>query len=125
MINFVHTELAPAAVGPYSQATKVGNMIFISGQIPLNPKTMQIESSTAAEQSETVLTNLLAILTASGAGLNHVVKATVYLKNMGDYAAVNRVYEKFFGNHKPARVCIEVSRLPRDVLVEIDAIAVV
>ena len=121
----IHTDNAPAAVGPYSQAIRAENLLFISGQIPLNPSSMKVESADIREQAKTVLNNLFAILEASGACTDSVVKTTVYLKSMNDYGVVNEEYERFFKSHKPARVCIEVARLPRDVLVEIDAIAMV
>lgn len=126
MVKKIYTDKAPQAVGPYSQAivASAQNLVFISGQIPLDPVTMKVESTDVREQTRVVLTNLNAILKASNAGPQTVVKTTVYLKNMNDFSAVNEEYEKFFVEHKPARVCIEVARLPRDVLVEIDAIAV-
>ncbi len=122
----VHSDDAPAAVGPYSQAieAKGSAMLFISGQIPLDPKTMKVESSDVRLQTIQVLKNLSAILSVSKASVSSVVRTTVYLKSMADYQTVNEEYEKFFSEHKPARVCIEVARLPKDVLVEIDAIAV-
>lgn len=122
----IHTDEAPAAVGPYSQAieAKCGSLIFISGQIPLDPKTMKVESTDVREQTKQVLKNLQAVLKAAKVSENAVVKTTVYLKNMDDFSLVNEEYEKFFSEHKPARACVEVARLPRDVLVEIDAIAV-
>lgn len=122
----IHTDEAPAAVGPYSQAIEANcsTMVFISGQIPLDPKTMKVESADVREQTRQVLKNLQAVLEASKTAASCVVKTTVYLKNMNDFSAVNEEYEKFFSEHKPARACVEVARLPRDVLVEIDAIAV-
>lgn len=125
MIEKIATDKAPAAVGPYSQAIVAHGFAFLSGQIPLNPLTMKVEATTVREQTKVVLSNLKAVLEASGASQQSVVRATVYLKDMNDYAVVNEEYEKFFKEHKPARVCIEVARLPKDVLVEIDAIAVV
>lgn len=122
----INTPDAPKAVGPYSQAVMAtgGNLIFISGQIPLDATTMKVEVSGVREQTQVVLKNLSTILKAAGVGPHHVVRTTVYLKDMNDFSAVNEEYEKFFTEHKPARVCVEVARLPRDVLVEIDAIAV-
>ena len=117
------TDRAPAAVGPYSQAIKVGNFIFCSGQIPLDPKTGQVVGKTAAEQTERVLQNLSAVLDATASGMFQVVKTTVYLKNMEDFAAMNEVYAKHFQVTPPARATVEVARLPKDVLVEIDCIA--
>lgn len=127
MHEVINTNDAPKAVGPYSQAiiAQGSRLVFISGQIPLNPETMQTEGEDVLTQTRMVLKNLCAILQASGANINHVVKTTVYIKNMNDFGAINEEYEKVFTKHKPARVCIEVARLPRDVLVEIDAIAVI
>lgn len=121
----IHTDEAPAAFGPYSQAieAKVSSLVFVSGQIPLDPKTMKVLSNDVREQTKVVLKNLDAILKAAQCSANSVVRATVYLKNMDDFSLVNEEYEKYFSEHKPARVCVEVARLPRDVLVEIDAIA--
>jgi 2-iminobutanoate/2-iminopropanoate deaminase len=123
MLKTIQTSDAPAAVGPYSQAVLSNNLLFISGQIPLDPKTLTIASTEIRAQTIQVLKNLQAILHKAGATAQHVAKATVYLKNMNDYAVVNEEYAKFFNEHVPARVCIEVARLPKDVLVEIDAIA--
>lgn len=119
----ITTAGAPAAIGPYSQAIVAGNLVFCSGQIPLDPRTMQVEGVTAAVQTEQVLNNLKAVLEAAGSSLERVLKTTVYLKNMADFAAMNEVYGKFFGGHRPARAAVEVARLPKDVLVEIDCIA--
>jgi 2-iminobutanoate/2-iminopropanoate deaminase len=119
----ISTDKAPAAIGPYSQAMKNGNMIFCSGQVPLDPKTMVITGANAAEQTDQIFRNIAAVLDASGARLDQVVKTTVFLKNMGDFAAMNEVYAKSFGSHKPARSTIEVARLPKDALVEIECIA--
>jgi 2-iminobutanoate/2-iminopropanoate deaminase len=116
---------APAAVGPYSQAIKAGNLVFCSGQIPLDPKTGAVVGSDVAAQTEQVLRNLEAVLDVIGSGLYQVVKTTVYLKNMGDFAAMNAVYAKYFQIDPPARATVEVARLPKDVLVEIDCIALV
>jgi 2-iminobutanoate/2-iminopropanoate deaminase len=122
----ISTDKAPAAVGPYSQAiiAQGQQLIFISGQIPLNPKTMKIESADVREQTKMVLKNLSSILDAAGIDSRAVAKTTVFLKDMNDFATVNEEYEKFFSDHKPARACVEVSRLPKDALVEIEAIAV-
>jgi len=115
--------LAPAAIGPYSQAIKCGEFIFCSGQIPLDPKTGQVVGSDVATQTERVLENLRGILEAAGSGLFQIVKTTVYLKNMEDFPAMNEVYAKYFPVDPPARATVEVSRLPKDVLVEIECIA--
>nr|MBN2278636.1 RidA family protein [candidate division Zixibacteria bacterium] len=127
MKEVVNTSEAPAAVGPYSQAIKVsaGNLVFCSGQIPLDPKTGKIIGFTAAEQAEQVLKNLQAVLFAAGAEFKHVVKTTVYLDSMDDFAAVNEVYAKYFTLKLPARAAFQVGRLPLGVKVEIEAIAVV
>jgi 2-iminobutanoate/2-iminopropanoate deaminase len=127
MKEIIRTADAPAAVGPYSQAVKSTcvSMIFCSGQIALDPKSGGIVGKTSAQQAEQVLKNLKAVLAAAGAELRSVVKTTVYLANMDDFAAVNEVYARFFTSDLPARVAVEVSRLPKDVKVEIDAIAVV
>ena len=113
---------APAAVGPYSHAVKAGGLLFCSGQIPLDPDTGQIVGSTAAEQATRCLENLAAIAEAGGTSLSDAVKCTVLLTSMGDFAEVNEVYASFFGAEPPARIAYEVSALPRNARVEIDAI---
>jgi 2-iminobutanoate/2-iminopropanoate deaminase len=118
------TPEAPAAVGPYSQAIKCNDMIFCSGQIPLDPASGNVVGANVAEQTERVLLNLRAVLEVIGSGLHQVVKTTVYLKSMQDFAAMNAVYAKYFEIMPPARATVEVARLPKDVLVEIDCIAV-
>lgn len=127
MKEVIKTSGAPAAIGPYSQAIKIpcGTMIFCSGQIPLDPKEGKIIGITAAEQAEQVLKNIQAILLAAGAEMKHVVKTTIYLTSMNDFAAVNEVYGKYFTFDMPARATVEVSRLPKEVKVEIEAIAMV
>jgi 2-iminobutanoate/2-iminopropanoate deaminase len=119
----VETGNAPAAIGPYSQGIKAGGLVFTAGQIPLDPATMQIAGATIQEQTDRVMQNLQAILVAAGASLAAVVKTTVYLTDMGEFAAMNEVYARWFGDHKPARSTVQVSRLPKDVKVEIDAVA--
>lgn len=114
---------APAAIGPYSQAVQVGNLLFCSGQIALDPKTMQMVGTTAAEQADQVLKNLAEVLKAGGASLAHVARTTIYLVSMADFAAVNEVYGRHFGDHKPARATVAVKELPKAGLVEIDCIA--
>lgn len=114
---------APAAIGPYSQAVQVGNLLFCSGQIALDPKTMQMVGATAAEQADQVLKNLAEVLKAGGASLAHVARTTIYLVSMADFAAVNEVYGRHFGDHKPARATVAVKELPKAGLVEIDCIA--
>ena len=123
MKSIVSTTNAPAAIGPYSQATKIGNFVFTSGQIPIDPATGQVVAGSVEEQTRLVLTNLTAVLEAAGTSLDKVVKTTVFIKNMNDFAAINAVYATFFTNEPPARSCVEVARLPKDVLVEIEAIA--
>ncbi len=121
----VDSPLAPKAVGPYSQAIKVGNMIFCSGSIPLDPASGEVVGTDVATQTEQVLKNLEAVLQVVDSGLFQVAKTTVYLKNMEDFPAMNEVYAKFFQVDPPARATVEVARLPKDVLVEIDCIAIV
>lgn len=123
MKKIVKTENAPAALGPYSQAVRVGNFLFVSGQVAIDPKTGEMVGSDAPTQAEQVFKNLKAILEAEGYGFEHVVKATVFAKNMDDFKAVNEVYGRFFTSDYPARAFIEVARLPKDALVEIEVIA--
>ncbi len=119
----ISTAQAPAAIGPYSQAIRSGNLIFVSGQIPLDPATGQLVEGGAAVQTERVLRNLAAILEAAGSSLAQVLKTTVYLKDLGDFGKMNEVYARFFGDRPPARATVEVARLPRDVSVEIELVA--
>lgn len=119
----IHTPDAPKAIGPYAQAIRSGNLLFCSGQTPLDPVTMTIPHLTIEEQTLRVLENLELVLQAAGANRTHIVKTTVFLKNFADFERMNRVYEAFFGSHKPARSTVEVSRLPKDALVEIECIA--
>lgn len=123
MKDRVQTDKAPKAIGPYSQAVKAGGFIFASGQIPLDPATMQIVEGGIREQTDRVLNNLKAVLEAAGSSLDRVVKTTVFLADLGDFAEMNEVYGRFFGDVPPARSTVGVSRLPRDVRVEIDVIA--
>lgn len=127
MKEVIRTDKAPAAIGPYSQAIKVksGNLVFISGQIPLDPATMEVTGKTASEQCQRVLDNLAAILKEAGADFGNIVKTTIYLSDMKDFESVNQMYTTYFTVDMPARVTVEVSRLPKNVKVEIDAIAVV
>jgi 2-iminobutanoate/2-iminopropanoate deaminase len=120
--EIIHTLNAPAPVGPYSQAVKAGNMLYCSGQIPLNPATGAIPESIDA-QTRQVLKNLEAVLKAGGAGFENVVKTTVFLKDMNDFPAVNAIYAEAFTGETPARSTVQVVRLPKDVLVEIEAVA--
>ena len=123
MREVISTKDAPQAIGPYSQAIKANGFVFVSGQIPTDPATQQLIQGDAAAQTERVLQNLAAILRAAGSGPEKVVRSTVYLKNMGDFAAMNEVYGRHFTSAPPARATVEVARLPKDVLVEIDVIA--
>ena len=123
--SIIATEKAPAAIGPYVQATKLGDLVFTSGQIPLIPETMQLVTGDIKVQAEQSLRNLKAILEAAGASTDTVIKTTCFLKDMNDFAAFNEVYATFFTNNAPARSCVEVARLPKDVLVEVEAIAYV
>ncbi len=123
--EIINTEKAPAALGPYSQAIKAGNTIYVSGQIPLIPETMEIISDDVQEQTKQSLENVKAVLEAAGATLNDVVKASVFIKDMNDFTKINEIYATYFTENNPARACVEVARLPKDVKVEIEVIAVV
>ena len=123
MNEVIHSDKAPAALGPYSQAIKVGKTVYCSGQIPIDPAANAIEAVTIEDQTRQVITNLSNVLAAAGSGLDKVVKTTVFIKDMNDFAALNGVYAEMFGACKPARSCVEVARLPKDVKVEIEAIA--
>ncbi|MHA2957680.1 RidA family protein [Priestia megaterium] len=120
----VQTKNAPQAIGPYSQGIVVNNLFYSSGQIPLRPDGTLVEGDVQIQATQ-VFENLKAVLEEAGASLNTVVKATVFIKDMNDFAALNEVYGDYFGDHKPARSCVEVARLPKDVLVEIEVIALV
>ena len=119
-MEIIKTTDAPEAIGPYSQAVTAGDLVFCSGQIPLDPATMTLVGETVAEQTTQVLKNLAKVLKAAGSELGKVVKTTVFLKDMNDFVEMNNVYAEFFGNHKPARATVEVARLPKDVMVEIE-----
>ena len=123
MREVIATMQAPAAIGPYSQAIKANGFVFASGQIPIDPATGNIIPGSIADQTQRVLTNVTEILKAAGTSLDKVVKTTVFLKNMTDFATMNEVYSKFFTGAPPARSTVEVARLPKDVLVEIEVIA--
>jgi 2-iminobutanoate/2-iminopropanoate deaminase len=123
MREIISTKDAPQAIGPYSQAIKANGFIFTSGQIAIDPSSQQVVTGDVGAQTERVLRNLSEILEAAGSGLGKVVRCTVFLKNMNDFAAMNQVYGKYFSSAPPARSTVEVSRLPKDVLVEIDVIA--
>ena len=124
MITEYYTSHAPEAIGPYSQAVEANGFLFCSGQIAINPATGNVEVAGAAEQTMRVLLNLRAVLEAAGSGLDKVVKTTVFLTDMGDFPAVNKVYSEMFAGHKPARSTVQVARLPKCVKVEIEAIAI-
>jgi 2-iminobutanoate/2-iminopropanoate deaminase len=125
MKETISTTNAPGAIGPYSQAIKAGEMVFCSGQIPIDPATGEFVSEDVAEQTEQVLKNLNEVLAAAGGGLGDVVKTTVFLADMNDFSAMNDVYGRFFNENKPARATIQAARLPKDARVEIDCIAVI
>eukprot|EP00123_Amoebidium_parasiticum_P001204 comp12251_c0_seq1/m.7048 comp12251_c0_seq1/g.7048 ORF comp12251_c0_seq1/g.7048 comp12251_c0_seq1/m.7048 type:complete len:128 (-) comp12251_c0_seq1:319-702(-) len=119
----VSTDKAPKAVGPYSQAIKANGFVFVSGCVPINPTTQEVFHGDVAAQTELVLSNLTAVLEAAGSSIDKVVRTTVFIKDMNDFATINGVYAKTFTGVTPARACVEVARLPKDVLVEIDCIA--
>jgi 2-iminobutanoate/2-iminopropanoate deaminase len=125
MKKVISTPKAPAAIGPYSQAMQVGNTIYVSGQIPFVPETMTLVSEDVKEQTKQALENVKAILEAADSSLNDVVKASVFVKDINDFNAINEVYASYFVENKPARALVEVARLPRDVKIEIEVIAVV
>ena len=124
MKKIIKTSDAPQAIGPYSQAIEANGIVFVSGQIPLDPKTGNLIAGDIREQAKRVMENGKAVLAAAGCGMERVVKTTIYLKSMDDFAAVNEVYGSYFPNDPPARATVEVSRLPKDVSLEIDFIAV-
>jgi 2-iminobutanoate/2-iminopropanoate deaminase len=123
MRNVISTPNAPKAIGPYSQAIRARGLVFVSGQVAIDPATQQVIDGDVAAQTDRVIKNLSAILSSAESSLDHVVRTTVFLKNMNDFAAMNEVYGKFFNVTPPARSTVEVARLPKDVLVEIDVIA--
>lgn len=123
-MKFINTKNAPGAVGPYSQATLKNNMLFVSGQLPFDPKTNDVPSDSIQDQTTMCLKNIEAIYLEAGFEKTDVVKCTVYLKDLNNFTLMNEAYENFFGNHKPARVAFEASKLPKDVNIEIDAILV-
>ena len=122
MKEIIATEKAPAAIGPYSQAVKVGNLLFTSGMIPIDPATNTLVEGGIEVQAERALMNVKALLEASGTSMDKVVKTVVFIKNMDDFAKINAIYSEFFTKDCPARSCVEVARLPKDVLIEIEAI---
>src|SRR3982751_3152204 len=123
--EFIHTDKAPAALGPYSQAVKIGNFVYTSGQVGLDPATGELVNWKLRDQTEQVFKNLTEVLGAVGLGLKDVVKTTVFLAHMGDFAEMNGIYAEFFGDNRPARSTIEVARLPKDALIEIEVIAAI
>lgn len=125
MRQVINTEKAPSAIGPYSQAVRYGDLIFTSGQIPIDPSTGELVPGGIKEQAEQVIKNLDAVLTAAGSSLEKVIKTTVFIKNMEDFPLINEIYSGFFSGSLPARSTVEVARLPKDVKIEIEAIAAV
>ena len=123
--EIINTVKAPAAIGPYSQAIKVGNFVFTSGQIPLNPATGELITSDIKSETRQCLENVKAILEEAGTNLNNVIKATVFIKDMNQFSQINEVYGEYFAQDKPARSCVEVARLPKDVNIEIEVVALV
>lgn len=123
MKKVISTDKAPQAIGPYSQAIEFNNMIFTSGVIPVNPETNELVTGTIEEQAEQAIKNLAALLKESGSSTDNVIKTTVFIKDMNDFAKVNEIYASYFKKDCPARSCVEVARLPKDVLIEIEAIA--
>lgn len=122
-MNAIQTDQAPLAIGPYSQAITAHGFVFLSGQIPLNPETMQVVEGDITVQTHRVFENIHAVLTAAGSSFEQVVKTTVFLADMNDFGAMNEVYARYFGEHRPARSTVQAARLPRDVRVEIEVIA--
>jgi len=123
MSKVIKTDKAPAAIGPYSQGIDTGELIFTSGQIPVNPSTGEVVHGGIEEQTVQVLENLKNVLEAAGSSISRVIKTTVFIKDMNNFSAVNEVYKKYFTEPYPARSCVEVARLPKDVLIEIEAVA--
>jgi 2-iminobutanoate/2-iminopropanoate deaminase len=122
-MQMIETEKAPKAIGPYSQAVKYENLLFVSGQIAIDPETQEFAGGSVEEQTKRVMENIRAILEEAGLTFNHVLKTTIYLKNINDFQKVNEVYGRYFKEHKPARATVEVSNLPKGALVEIEVIA--
>lgn len=124
MSQVIHTQQAPAAIGPYSQAIKAGNILFVSGQLPIDPQTGNLVTGSVAEQTERIMMNVQAILTAGGASLANVVKTTIFLADLNDFAEVNAAYGRYFPANPPARSTVQVARLPKDGRIEIECVAV-
>lgn len=125
MKKVISTKKAPAAIGPYSQGVMVNNFLFISGQLPMDPETMEMVTGDIQQQTKQSLENIKAILEEAGLNFNNVIKTTVFIKDMDDFAKINEIYGNYFNENKPARACVEVARLPKDAGVEIEAIAAV
>ncbi|WP_033829474.1 RidA family protein [Bacillus andreraoultii] len=125
MFKIIQTEKAPKAIGPYSQGIKVGNLLFLSGQIPVNPATNEVVKGDIVAQTNQVMKNIQAILESEGLSIENVIKATIFLSDMNQFTLVNEAYASHLGDHRPARSTVEVSRLPKDVLIEIEVIAAV
>ena len=121
----INTKKAPAAIGPYSQGVMVNNFLFISGQLPMDPETMEMVTGDIQQQTKQSLENIKSILEEAGLNFNNVIKTTVFIKDMDDFAKINEIYGNYFNENKPARACVEVARLPKDAGVEIEAIAAV
>lgn len=122
--EIIFTENAPKAIGPYSQAVKANGFVYVSGQIPINPESGDLVKTGIEDEVNQVMKNLKAIVEKSGSNLSKVLKTTIYLKDMNDFDAVNKVYGEYFTDHKPARACVQVAKLPKDVSVEIDAVCI-
>ncbi len=125
MRKTISTEKAPAAIGPYSQGVSVGRFIFVSGQLPMDPGTMKIVEGGIEVQTKQALENLKAVLDEAGTCINNVVKTTLFIKDMEEFSTINKIYATYFRDNKPARACVEVARLPMDVKIEIEAIAII
>lgn len=123
--EFISTVKAPAAVGPYSQGVKTNNFVFTSGQLPIVPETGELVKDDIKKATRQSLENVLAVVEAAGGTLKDIIKVNIYVKNMDDFGAINEEYDKFFNGHKPARSCVEVARLPKDGIIEIEAIAAI
>ncbi len=124
-MNIIQTDKAPKAIGPYSQGMSYNGLVYTSGQIPLDPETMEISGADIKAQTRQVMLNLQQVLEAAGSSLDQVIKTTCFLSDMNNFVAFNEVYAEFFGAHAPARSCVEVARLPKDVLVEVEAVGIV
>ncbi|MGY0692758.1 RidA family protein [Virgibacillus sp. FSP13] len=123
MMELIYTETAPKAIGPYSQAIKINDFLFLSGQIPVNPDTGQVIEQDIVKQTDQVMNNIKAVLQSEGLTLNNIVKTTIFIKDMNEFPIINETYSKHLADHKPARSTVEVSALPKNVLIEIEAIA--